>query len=246
MERKTDMTTPILEARDVWRSYRRGTETIHALAGMSLTLQAGEMVGIVGRSGSGKTTFLNQVGCLDTPTKGSIFICGTEVTGMPEKELVHFRRNHIGFIFQLFYLIPTLTAVENVELPMTFARESGRRRRALEALQRVGLKEVDALPHQLNGGDMQRVAIARALVRKPRLLLADEPTGRLERRSREVIMGIIRGLQADGLGIIMVTHDPSLAAETDRVVELRDGGMAPGFHTNGEKERICGTASLPQ
>jgi putative ABC transport system ATP-binding protein len=222
------MKTTILEASDVWRSYRRGSETIHALAGMSLTLRAGEMLGIVGRSGSGKTTFLNQVGCLDTPTRGSIRICGTEVTGMPEKQLAHFRRDHIGFIFQLFYLIPTLTAVENVELPMTFARERDRRQRALEALDRVGLKEVHALPNQLNGGDMQRVAIARALVRKPRLLLADEPTGRLEHRSREAILNIFRGLQADGLGIIIVTHDPSLAARTDQVIELRDGRAVTG------------------
>lgn len=240
------MKTPILKAHDVWRSYRRGAETIHALAGMSLSVQPGEMVGIVGRSGSGKTTFLNQVGCLDTPTKGSILVCGTEVTDMPEKELVNFRRDHIGFIFQLFYLIPTLTAVENVELPMIFAREGDRHRRALEALRRVGLKEVNALPHQLNGGDMQRVAIARALVRKPRLLLADEPTGRLEHRSREAIMDIIRGLQADGLGIIIVTHDPSLAAETDRVIELRDGRVISGFQMEEERESTCGAISLPQ
>ncbi len=217
------MTIPVLEARDVWRSYKRGSETIHALSGMSLTVLPGEMIGIVGRSGSGKTTFLNQVGCLDTPTRGSIRVCGTEVTGMPEKKLVQFRRDHIGFIFQLFYLIPTLTAVENVELPMTFAREGDRRRRALEALERVGLKEVHALPHQLNGGDMQRVAIARALVRKPKLLLADEPTGRLEQGSRVEVMNVIRSLQQEGLGVIIVTHDPHLAAETGRVVELRDG-----------------------
>ncbi|MHB9023108.1 MAG: ABC transporter ATP-binding protein [Armatimonadota bacterium] len=222
------MQTPILEANDVWRSYQRGSETIHALAGMSLTVQPGEMVGIVGRSGSGKTTFLNQVGCLDTPTKGAIDICGTDVTGMPEKDLVTFRRDHIGFIFQLFYLIPTLTAVENVELPMIFAQEKERRARALEALEHVGLKEVNALPHQLNGGDMQRVAIARALVRKPQLLLADEPTGRLEYQSRTAIMDIFRGLQAEGLGIIIVTHDPTLAAETDRIIELRDGRVISG------------------
>jgi len=219
---------PILEATDVWRSYQRGSETIHALAGMSLTIQPEEMIGIVGRSGSGKTTFLNQVGCLDTPTKGSIKVCGAEVTTMPEQELVTFRRDNIGFIFQLFYLIPTLTAVENVELPMIFAREGGKRERALEALERVGMKEVHALPNQLNGGDMQRVAIARALVRKPKLLLADEPTGRLEHKSRVAIMDIFRGLQADGLGIIIVTHDPTLAEETDRVVELRDGRVISG------------------
>ena len=215
--------TPILEAQNVWRTYHRGAETIHALAEMNLTLQPGEMVGIVGRSGSGKTTFLNQVGCLDTPSQGSIRICGTEVTGMKERELVAFRRDHIGFIFQLFYLIPTLTAVENVELPLIFAHEENRRARALEALEKVGLKEFHALPHQLNGGDMQRVAVARALVRKPDLLLADEPTGRLEYKSRAAIMDIFRSLQAEGMGIIIVTHDPTLAAETERVIELRDG-----------------------
>jgi len=220
--------TPILKATDVWRSYQRGSETIHALAGMSLKVQSGEMVGIVGRSGSGKTTFLNQVGCLDTPTEGSIQVCGREVTAMPEKELVAFRRDNIGFIFQLFYLIPTLTAVENVELPMIFAHEQEKRERALEALKRVGLKEVNALPHQLNGGDMQRVAIARALVRKPKLLLADEPTGRLEHKSRVAILDIFRALQGEGLGIIIVTHDPTLAAETDRIVELRDGRVVSG------------------
>ncbi len=214
---------PVVEASHVWRSYHRGAETIHALADMTLTVQPGEIVGIVGRSGSGKTTFLNQVGCLDTPTEGSIRICGTEVTGMKERELVAFRRDHIGFIFQLFYLIPTLTAVENVELPLIFAREDNRQERAREALTRVGLTEFEALPHQLNGGDMQRVAVARALVRRPKLLLADEPTGRLEHRSREAILDIFRGLQAGGLGIILVTHDPTLAAETDRIVELRDG-----------------------
>jgi ABC-type lipoprotein export system ATPase subunit len=240
------MTLPILEANNIWRSYQRGSETIHALAGMSLTVEPGEMVGIVGRSGSGKTTFLNQVGCLDTPTKGSLRICGTEVTGMPEMKLVNFRRDHIGFIFQLFYLIPTLTAVENVELPMIFAREGNRRQRALEALERVGLREVNALPHQLNGGDMQRVAIARALVRKPRLLLADEPTGRLEHRSREAIMDIIKDLQADGLGIILVTHDPSLAAETDRVIELRDGRVVSGPQTENERGSTCSAVSSSQ
>jgi ABC-type lipoprotein export system ATPase subunit len=233
------MKASILEAENVWRSYQRGSETIHALAGVSLSLQAGEMIGIVGRSGSGKTTFLNQAGCLDTPTAGSIRVCGTEVTKMPERELVKFRRDHIGFIFQLFYLIPTLTAVENVELPLTFAHEKNRRRqRAVEALERVGMKEIHALPHQLNGGDMQRVAIARALVRKPELLLADEPTGRLEHTSRQGIMDIFRGLQVEGLGIIIVTHDPTLASEADRVIELSDGRVVD------ERKGKCAAASL--
>lgn len=217
---------PLVEAVDVWRSYRRGAETVHALAGVSLTVHPGEMVGVVGRSGSGKTTLLNQLGCLDTPTQGRIYIAGTEVTQMSEKQLVRFRRDHIGFIFQLFYLIPTLTARENVELPLIFAREFRRRRqRTEEALRRVGLRDGNALPSQLNGADMQRVAIARALVREPQLLLADEPTGRLDRAAKEQIIHLFRQLVQGGLGLILVTHDLSLASQTDRVVELRDGRL---------------------
>jgi ABC-type lipoprotein export system ATPase subunit len=190
---------------------------------MDLTVRSGEMVGIVGRSGSGKTTFLNQVGCLDRPTRGSLKLMGTEVTRLPEKERVAFRRDHIGFIFQLFYLIPTLTVRENIELPLIFARR--RNPEGVEALiHKVGLAEnADALPDQLNGGDMQRVAIARALVNGPRLLLADEPTGRLEHRSRDAIMEILRALQHEGLAIIIATHDLSLAGQTERVIELKDG-----------------------
>lgn len=220
------MSDTLIEARDLWRSYARGSETIHALAGMDLTVRAGEMVGIVGRSGSGKTTFLNQVGCLDRPTRGSLKIAGREVTGLSEAELVGFRRDHIGFIFQLFYLIPTLTVRENVELPLVFARRRSREK-VDRLIEKVGLAHAaNALPAQLNGGDMQRVAIARALVNSPRLLLADEPTGRLEHRSRDAIMDIFRQLQAEGLGIVIATHDLGLAEQTERVVELKDGRVA--------------------
>jgi putative ABC transport system ATP-binding protein len=213
----------VLAARDLWRTYRRGSEEIHALAAMNLAVRAGEMVGIVGRSGSGKTTFLNQVGCLDRPTRGSLKVLGTEITTLKEKELVAFRRDRVGFIFQLFYLIPTLTVRENIEMPLIFARRRDPAR--VEALiRKVGLeKNANALPGQLNGGDMQRVAIARALVNEPKLLLADEPTGRLEHQSRDAIMEILRGLQREGLGIVIATHDLSLAQQTDRVVELKDG-----------------------
>jgi len=217
------MSERVLDARDVWRSYQRGPEEIHALAGMSLSVRAGEMVGIVGRSGSGKTTFLNQVGCLDRPTRGRLSILGTEVTTLPEKELVAFRRDRIGFVFQLFYLIPTLTVRENIEMPLIFARRRDPARVA-ELIRKVGLEaNADALPGQLNGGDMQRVAIARALVNGPKLLLADEPTGRLEHQSRDAIMDLLRSLQREGLAVLIATHDLSLARQTDRVVELKDG-----------------------
>lgn len=213
----------LIQATDLWRSYTRGTETIHALAGMNLTVIAGEMVGIVGRSGSGKTTFLNQVGCLDRPTKGSLQIAGREVTDLSEEELVEFRRDHIGFIFQLFYLIPTLTVKENVEMPLIFARRQNPRK-VMGLIEKVGLSHAaNSLPTQLNGGDMQRVAIARALVNDPQVLLADEPTGRLEHKSRDSILDIFRQLQREGIGIIIATHDLSLAEQTDRVIELRDG-----------------------
>ncbi|NLC58139.1 MAG: ABC transporter ATP-binding protein [Armatimonadetes bacterium] len=221
------MSDTVLEAQDVWRTYRRDAEEIHALAGMSLTVRSGEMVGIVGRSGSGKTTFLNQVGCLDRPSRGSLRVLGTEVTALPEKELVAFRRDRIGFIFQLFYLIPTLTVRENIELPLVFARRRDPERVAA-LIEKVGLgANADAFPDQLNGGDMQRVAIARALVNQPKLLLADEPTGRLEHRSRDAILAILRDLQREGLAILIATHDLSLAQQTDRVVELRDGRIRP-------------------
>jgi putative ABC transport system ATP-binding protein len=222
----------LLEAKDLWRSYHRGSETIHALAGLNLALGQGEVVSVVGRSGSGKTTLLNQIGCLDRPSKGSLKIAGTEVTGLKEQELVGFRRDHIGFIFQLFYLIPTLTVEENIRLPLIFARkhdvlsDRGLRgqQRVSELIERVGLsKSRRALPKQLDGGDMQRVAIARALVNRPKILLADEPTGRLERKSRGAVLDIFQELARDGLGIILATHDPELAREAHKTIELSDG-----------------------
>jgi putative ABC transport system ATP-binding protein len=224
---------PLLQATDLWRSYRRGSETIHALAGVSLALRPGEIVSVVGRSGSGKTTLLNQIGCLDKPTKGSLKIAGIEVTTLAEQELVRFRRDHIGFIFQLFYLIPTLTVEENIGLPLVFARRKDPGR-VQELLERVGLiKARRALPRQLDGGDMQRVAIARSLVNRPKILLADEPTGRLERKSRQAVVDIFRELARDGLGIIMATHDLELARVGDRIVELSDGRIVKG-RVNGE------------
>ncbi|HCU35750.1 MAG TPA: hypothetical protein DGT21_09915 [Armatimonadetes bacterium] len=224
----TETKTPAVEVRDLWRSYKRGSETVHALADFGMLVEPGEMVGIVGRSGSGKTTLLNQVGCLDRPTSGQVIIAGTDVARLPERELAAFRRDHIGFIFQLFYLLPTLSVAENVGMPMMFARRYDRRR-VVEVCERVGLADrLDELPGSLDGGDMQRVAIARALVNEPSLLLADEPTGRLERASRDEILGIFDALRADGLAIVMATHDLEQAARCDRVIELRDGRRAGG------------------
>jgi putative ABC transport system ATP-binding protein len=225
---------PLLEAFDLWRTYRRGSETINALAGVNLSLHSGEIVSIVGRSGSGKTTLLNQIGCLDRPTSGSLKIAGTEVTGLRETELVRFRRDHIGFIFQLFYLIPTMTVEENIRLPLIFARKRDEQR-VSELIERVGLtKSRRALPKQLDGGDMQRVAIARALVNRPKFLLADEPTGRLERNSCGAICRIFQELARDGLGIVVATHDLVLAHEADRIIEFSDGRIV---HEEDTKEK---------
>jgi putative ABC transport system ATP-binding protein len=230
------MGASLLSVTDLWRSYCRGSETIHAVAGVNLELAAGEVVALVGRSGSGKTTLLNQIGCLDRPTNGSLRLHGTEVTQLAESELAGFRQAHIGFIFQLFYLIPTLTVEENVALPLMFARRRDPAR-VTELMERVGIaKARRALPRQLSGGEMQRVAIARSMVNRPQLLLADEPTGRLDRKSRESIFGIFRELAADGLAIIVATHDPVMAGKADRTVELRDGRVVSETKNNNERK----------
>lgn len=215
-----------IQASQLWRTYQRGAETVHALADFSLEVEPGEMLGLVGRSGSGKTTFLNLVGCLDRPTGGNLWIAGQEVGGLPEEQLVAFRRDHIGFVFQLFYLIPTLTALENVQLPLLFARDNDERR-ARELCERVGLGDkLNARPNSLSGGDRQRIAIARALVNRPRILLADEPTGRLEKQARDEIINLFNELRADGLAIIIATHDLEQAERCQRVIRLRDGRLA--------------------
>lgn len=237
----TDTRTPAVEVRELWRSYKRGSETVHALAEFDLKVQPGEMVGVVGRSGSGKTTLLNQIGCLDRPTSGTVRIAGTDVTALFEQDLVAFRRDHIGFIFQLFYLLPTLSVAENIGMPMLFARRH-RPERVHAICERMGLADrMSALPRSLDGGDMQRVAIARALVNDPALLLADEPTGRLERQARDEVLGIFDDLRADGLAIIMATHDLEQADRCDRLVELRDGRRREDADEDSWARAHCGT-----
>lgn len=220
----------ILQLIDVVRTYHLAGEVVHALDGVSLVVRRGEFLSIMGRSGSGKSTLLNVIGCLDRPTSGTIILDGEDVTRLPASRLPRIRREKLGFIFQHFNLIPTLTALENVMLPMEYAGvpEHQRRERAVAALDAVEL--VDRLNHQpsqLSGGQQQRVAIARALAAAPAVVLADEPTGALDSHSAELIIGLMRDLnRAHGLTFIIVTHDPLVSAQTDRVIRLSDGRVA--------------------
>lgn len=212
--------------RDVRKSYRLGEVAIQVLRGVSVSITRGEFVAIMGPSGSGKSTLLNLIGCLDTLDSGSYSLGGLPIEHSSEDELAAIRNREIGFVFQLFNLIPRINALRNVELPMIYRRVSvdERRRRALRALASVGLED-RALhsPAQLSGGQQQRVAIARALVNEPELLIADEPTGSLDSKSSHDIMGLFSGLHASGKTIVMVTHEEEIAACARRIIRLRDG-----------------------
>ena len=216
----------ILEARDLTKVYRRGASEVRAVDGVTLDVQAGEFMAIMGRSGSGKTTLLDLLGCLLRPTSGELAIDGTSVIGASDRALAAIRRERIGFVFQEFNLIPTLTAVENVMLPLRYGprRPSGRED-AMTLLDLVGLADrATHRPTELSGGEQQRVAIARALVNEPAVILADEPTGELDSTTSERLMSTLRGLNRDrGVTTIIVTHDAGVAGATDRVVRLSDG-----------------------
>ncbi|HEX6104631.1 MAG TPA: ABC transporter ATP-binding protein [Gemmatimonadales bacterium] len=208
------------------REYQMGAERIRALDGVSLEIVRNEYVAIMGPSGSGKSTMMNLLGCLDTPTGGEYWLNGMEVSRLSDDELARVRNREIGFVFQTFNLLPRATALHNVELPLVYAGERARERRdrAVEALERVGLgHRMDHRPNELSGGQRQRVAIARALVNRPSILLADEPTGNLDSVTSEEIMRVFADLHAAGQTVIMVTHEPDIAARADRVVVLRDG-----------------------
>ena len=216
----------IIRIRDLTREYRMGDETIQALRGVSLDIRPNEYVAIMGPSGSGKSTMMNLLGCLDTPTGGEYWLNGQEVSRLSDDELARVRNREIGFVFQTFNLLPRATALHNVELPLVYAGAGAgeRRRRAAAALDRVGLADrMDHRPNELSGGQRQRVAIARALVNAPSILLADEPTGNLDSVTSEEIMRVFGDLHAAGQTVIMVTHEPEIAAHADRVVVLRDG-----------------------
>ncbi|HVR29284.1 MAG TPA: ABC transporter ATP-binding protein [Thermoanaerobaculia bacterium] len=219
----------MIELHDIRRTYVLGDEVVHALDGADETIADGEHVAIMGPSGSGKSTLLNMIGCLDRPTSGSYRLDGREVGQLSDEELTRIRREQIGFVFQFFHLVPRLTAAGNVELPLLFggAPRGERRRRVAEALAAVGLSpRTEHRPDQLSGGERQRVAIARATVTRPKILLADEPTGNLDSKSGTQILELLDRMNDEGLTLVVVTHDPNVARRADRVVLMVDGRIA--------------------
>ena len=216
----------LIELRDVYKIYPMGAEAVHALDGVSLTIDRGEFVAIVGQSGSGKSTAMNIIGCLDVPTTGTYRLGGVDVSTMDDDQQAEIRNKMLGFIFQQYNLIPKLTVLENVELPLLYAGISGqeRRERAIRALERVGLAEKQRnLPSQLSGGQQQRVSIARALAGEPSVILADEPTGALDSRTGREVLAFLQKLNREGDTVVLITHDNSIAVRAKRIVRLQDG-----------------------
>ena len=221
----------MIQLEEVWRIFRVGEGEVHALKRVSLTIERGEHVALVGPSGSGKSTLLHIVGCLDKPTRGRYLLEGREVGTLSEEERSLIRRHRIGFVFQFFHLLPRLSALANVELPMLFAGTppDERRERAAQALKAVGLSHrAEHRPDQLSGGERQRVAIARSVVMDPAVLLADEPTGNLDRASAGEVMELIERMNARGLTLVVVTHDPAIAERAKRVIRMDDGELVGG------------------
>ncbi len=229
------MTDAVIQMREMARRYQMGTETVHALRGVSLQVRRNEYVAIMGPSGSGKSTLMNLIGCLDSPTGGEYWLNGQEVSRMSDDALARVRNREIGFVFQTFNLLPRATALQNVELPLVYAGLSARDRgeRAQRALARVGLaNRMLHRPNEMSGGQRQRVAIARALVNEPSILLADEPTGNLDSVTSEEIMRVFGALHAEGQTVILVTHEPDIAEHAARTIVLRDGRVASDTATD--------------
>jgi putative ABC transport system ATP-binding protein len=242
------MNAPAIETHDLHMHYGQGSTQVRALDGIDLVIQEGEMVSIMGPSGSGKSTLLHIVGALESPSSGTVAVAGVRYEGMDDGELTALRRDHIGFVFQFFNLLPSLTAEENVTLPAVIAKrhDPAIRERARALLERVRLADrMDHLPAELSGGQQQRVSIARALLLSPELVLADEPTGNLDTKSGREVLRVLRELnREEGHTIVMVTHDPAAAAAADRVIFLRDGKLAGEVEGGSARRAADHLASL--
>ncbi len=222
--------TPVIDLAEVGKTYRSGSLQVEALRGISLRIEAGEYVAIMGPSGSGKSTLMHILGCLDVPSSGSYLLAGEDVGTLSEAALAEIRNRRVGFVFQQFNLLPALTAWRNVELPLSYAGvgRDERRRRAVAALERVGLGDrIEHRPGELSGGQQQRVAVARALVNDPALILADEPTGNLDSASTADVLGLFEQLHAQGATVVLITHEAEVAARAGRIVRMRDGRVQP-------------------
>jgi len=233
----------LIRTEDLWKTYRFGQSELHAVRGVSFEVEEGEFLCLMGPSGSGKSTLMNLLGCLDVPTRGRYWLAGREVSRLSENERARVRNRQIGFVFQAFNLLPQASALENVELPLLYGPWSDRRKRALHALEQVGLADrARHRPREMSGGEQQRVAIARALVTEPSIVMADEPTGNLDSATGLQIMEIFRELNQRGVTIVLVTHDAGLSQYAHRILRLRDGQLVGDERVNGAPQ----SASEPE
>jgi putative ABC transport system ATP-binding protein len=238
----------LIETQDLWKTYVMGSEEIHALRGVNINIDRGEYVAIMGPSGSGKSTLMNLIGCLDTPSKGSYLLNGKEVASMNDDELARIRNEEIGFVFQTFNLLPRATALHNVELPLVYGGIPAKQRleRARQALDKVELtSRASHKPNELSGGQRQRVAIARALVNNPSILLADEPTGNLDSKTGNEIMGVFARLHESGNTIVLVTHEADIAAYAHRTIHIRDGEVEKDVASDSIRVSTPEASALP-